>query len=100
MVSVTANLHGTDLGTVMRAIESIEEVSDSKLWPAKTRVDVGRDRQVAAQERVRALRETLARQRLGARPEEIQGARARVAAADAQIAVLEKAVTMGAGGVS
>jgi len=59
---------------------------------AKTRVDVGRDRQAAAQERVRALRETLARQRLGARPEEIQGARARVAAADAQIAVLEKAV--------
>ncbi|MBI5772846.1 MAG: efflux RND transporter permease subunit [Verrucomicrobia bacterium] len=39
VASITANLHGTDLGTVMKAIESIEEISNSKLWPAKTRVD-------------------------------------------------------------
>jgi len=41
---------------------------------------------------VRSARETLARLEAGSRPEEIQTARARVAVADAQIAVLEKSV--------
>jgi HlyD family secretion protein len=41
-------------------------------------------------DRVRSAREGLARLEAGTRPEEIQTARARVAAADAQIAVLEK----------
>jgi multidrug efflux pump subunit AcrB len=40
VVSITANLHGTDLGTVMRALREIDEISNNKLWPAKTRVDL------------------------------------------------------------
>jgi HlyD family secretion protein len=59
---------------------------------AKARVDVARERQRAARERERAAKEALARLQKGSRPEEIDGGRARVAAADAQIAVLEKAV--------
>ena len=57
---------------------------------AKARVDVTRERQRSAEERVRAARETVGRLKGGARPEEIEAARARVAAADAQTAVLEK----------
>ena len=55
-----------------------------------------KQRDVAArsgEDRVRAARENLARLRAGARPEEIDAARARVAAADAQIATLQKAIT-------
>jgi len=59
---------------------------------ARARVDVALARQRAAQDRVRAARETLSRFETGTRPEEIQAARARVAAFDAQIAVLEKSV--------
>jgi HlyD family secretion protein len=59
---------------------------------AQARVDTAKARQRAAQDRVRAARETLARFEAGTRPEEIQTARARVAAADAQIAVLEKSL--------
>jgi HlyD family secretion protein len=59
---------------------------------AQARVDVALARQRAAQERVRAARETLARLEAGTRPEEIQAARARLASADVQIAVLEKAL--------
>jgi HlyD family secretion protein len=60
---------------------------------AKARVDVARERQRGAQDRVRAAREAVARLKQGARPEEIDAARTRVAAADAQIAVLDKALT-------
>ena len=59
---------------------------------AQARLDTAIARQRAAQDRVRSARETLARLEAGTRPEEIQTARARVAAADAQIAVLEKSV--------
>lgn len=59
---------------------------------AKARADVARERFRGAGERVRAARETLARLRTGARPQEIDAARARVAASDAQIAMLEKSV--------
>jgi HlyD family secretion protein len=59
---------------------------------AKARVEVTRERARSAGEQVRAARETVARLKQGARPEEIEAARARVAAADAQIAVLEKAL--------
>jgi HlyD family secretion protein len=57
---------------------------------AKARVDVARERQRGATERVRAAREVVERLKRGARPEEIEAARTRVAAADAQIALLEK----------
>jgi HlyD family secretion protein len=57
---------------------------------ARARLDAATARQRAAQEHVRSAREALARLEAGTRPEEIQAARARVEAADAQIAVLEK----------
>ena len=57
---------------------------------AKTRRDVAQARVRAAQERAQAAADGLARVRSGARPQEIDGARARVAAAEAQIAALRK----------
>jgi HlyD family secretion protein len=57
---------------------------------AQARVDTAKARRRAAQDRVRSAREALARLEAGTRPEEIQTARARVAAADAQVAVLAK----------
>lgn len=60
---------------------------------AATRRDVSRARLAAAEERVRAAHEGLLRLRNGARPEELQAARARVAAADAQIASLQQSVS-------
>jgi len=57
---------------------------------AATRRDVAQAHVTAARERARAVSETVARLRAGARPEEIAGARARVAAMDAQIAALKK----------
>jgi len=59
---------------------------------AKARVDVAVERARAAKERERAAREALVRFQKGSRPEEIDAARARVAAADAQIAILAKSV--------
>lgn len=40
VVSLTANLRGWDLGRAMRELEALPEISDAKLWPARTRVDV------------------------------------------------------------
>jgi HlyD family secretion protein len=59
---------------------------------AKARVDMARERQEGAQARVRAARDALDRLRAGARPQEIDAARARVASVDAQIAALDKSV--------
>jgi HlyD family secretion protein len=71
---------------------------------ATARRDVARARARSADDRVRSARENLARLRAGARPEEIDAARARVAAADAQMATLQKgiadaAVTAPVGGI-
>jgi HlyD family secretion protein len=60
---------------------------------ARARVDVVRERQRGAQERTRAAGEALARVKKGARAEEIEAARTRVAASDAQIAVFDKAMS-------
>ena len=57
---------------------------------AATRRDVAAARVNAARERARAATEAVARLRAGARVEEIAGARARVDAANAQIAALQK----------
>ena len=57
---------------------------------AATRRDVAAARVAAARERTRAATEGVARLRAGARAEEIAGARAKVAAVDAQIEALEK----------
>jgi membrane fusion protein YbhG len=59
---------------------------------AVARRDVARARAEAARERVRAARESLLRLKAGARQEDIEAARARVAAVAAQIAVWEKAI--------
>jgi len=60
---------------------------------AVTRRDVARERLQGSQDQVRAGRENLARLRAGSRREEVEGARARVAAANAQIATYLKAVS-------
>jgi HlyD family secretion protein len=57
---------------------------------AATRRDVANDRLAAAQSRVRVSQQALARLKAGARKEEVEVARARVTAADAQIATLDK----------
>jgi len=57
---------------------------------AATRRDVAKDRVATAASRVRAAEETLARLRAGARKEEIEAARSRVAATAVQIATIEK----------
>jgi HlyD family secretion protein len=58
---------------------------------AATRRDVAKDRIRAGEERVRAAAEAVVRLKSGARREEIDAARARLAGVDAQIATLEKA---------
>jgi HlyD family secretion protein len=59
---------------------------------ASARTTLARERTAAARERVRVAEEALGRVRAGARPEELDAARARVAAADVQIATWEKAI--------
>ena len=59
---------------------------------ALTRRDVARERVQAAESRVRAAEQTVTRLRRGARPEEIEAARARVAGATADVASAEEAV--------
>jgi HlyD family secretion protein len=60
---------------------------------ATTRRDVARDRAASAQGRVKAAEEVHAKLRAGARPEEVEAARARVAAITAQIAALQKGIS-------
>jgi HlyD family secretion protein len=57
---------------------------------AKTRRDVARDRVASAESRVKTAQELVSKLQAGARPEEIEAARARVATVTAQIASLEK----------
>ncbi len=59
---------------------------------AAARVNVLQERTRALREQVRAAEQVVARLESGARPEEIDAARARVAAVDAQIAVLRKRI--------
>jgi HlyD family secretion protein len=59
---------------------------------AITRRDVAKERLRGAQDQVRAARESLARLKAGSRREEIDVARARVAASTAQIATYAKAI--------
>lgn len=57
---------------------------------AATRRDVARDRVTQAETRVKTAEEVVAKLKAGARPEEIETARARVGTVTAQIAALEK----------
>jgi len=59
---------------------------------AATSRDVARERVQATQNRLRAAEETVAGLKSGARPQEIEAARARVAAAAVQVAVSQEAV--------
>ncbi len=72
--------------TLLRSNSGTEKQRDD----AASRRDVGQARLRSAEERVRAAREGLARLQAGARPQEIQAARARLAASAAQIATLEQ----------
>jgi len=77
-------------------LQRFEALLQSNAGSRKQRDDAATRRDVAiahvnsARERARAATEAVARLRAGARAEEIAGARARVAGADAQIAVLNK----------
>ena len=80
----------TDLDRFERLLQS-KSGSEKQRDDAATRRRVAADRLNAARARERAARETVVRFRSGSRREEVEGARARVAAVDAQIATLEKA---------
>jgi HlyD family secretion protein len=89
--SVAAEVRGAQLdlerfASLLRANAGSEKQRDD----ARARADGATARQRAARERARAAAEVLARLRSGARPEELDAARARVATADAQLAVLQK----------
>ncbi|HEV8397425.1 MAG TPA: HlyD family efflux transporter periplasmic adaptor subunit [Vicinamibacterales bacterium] len=93
----------TDLDR-FEALLSANAGSQKQRDDARARVDLARERRRAAEERVRVSRRALDRVRAGARKEELEGARARVATVDAQLAVLEKGlrdaqVTAPTGGV-
>jgi HlyD family secretion protein len=85
-----------DLGSAQADFERFDSLlktssgSEKQRDDAATRRDVARERLAGTEQRVRAARETLARLKAGARPEEIDAARARLAAADAQIATFEQ----------
>ena len=85
-----------ELGAAEADLERFEALLEANAGSVKqrddvaARVDVGRERERGARERVRGAREALARVRSGARPEEVEAARAAVRVVDAQIDVLEK----------
>jgi HlyD family secretion protein len=81
----------TDLGR-FDALLASNAGSRKQRDDAAARTDLARERERGARERVRAAREVLARLQAGPRSEEIQAARARVAGADAQIALVEKSL--------
>ena len=60
---------------------------------AATRRDVAKERVTSAESRVKTAEEVLSKLRAGARPEEVDTARARVATVAAQITSLEKGIT-------
>lgn len=60
---------------------------------AATRRDVAKERVTSAESRVKTAEEVLSKLRAGARPEEVDAARARVATVAAQITSLEKGIT-------
>jgi HlyD family secretion protein len=82
----------TDLDR-FEALLSANAGSQKQRDDARARVDLARERKRASEERVRVARTALDRVRAGARREELEGARARVATVDAQLALLEKGVS-------
>jgi len=86
----------SELNAAAADLQRFEALLRSNAGSRKQRDDAATRREVAAarvsgaRERARAAMEGVARLRAGARPEEIDGARARVAIVDAQIASLQK----------
>ena len=84
-----------DLASARADEQRFEQLLQSRAGSAKQRDDAVTRRQVAearlaaARDRIHVASETLARVEAGARPEEIDAARARVASVDAQIATIE-----------
>ena len=64
--------------------------SQKQRYDARARVDVARERESGARDRIRAAGEVVSRLRADPRREEVAVARARVAVVDAQLAVFEK----------
>ena len=79
----------TDLERFERLLQT-KSGSQKQRDDAATRRGIASDRVAAARARETGAREVVARLRAGPRPEEVEAARARVAAVDAQIATLEK----------
>ncbi len=79
----------TDLARFEKLLQS-NSGSQKQRDDAETRRDLARDRLRSAAGREMAAREVVTRLRAGSRREEIEAARARVAAVDAQIGALEK----------
>jgi HlyD family secretion protein len=93
VTAIAADLRAADED--LRRFESLLAAnagSQKQRDDARARVDVGKERQRGAEDRVHAAQEQLARLRSGARPQEVELARARVASVDAQIAALMKHV--------
>jgi HlyD family secretion protein len=88
----------SELQAASMDLQRFEALLESKAGSRKQRDDAATRREVAAarlnaaRERARAAAEGVGRLRAGARPEEIAGARARVAAVDAQIDALDKSI--------
>ncbi len=87
-----------DLANAQTDLERYESLLRAKAGSRKARDDAQMRRDVAeqkvraAQEQARASEEAAARVKAGSRPQEIQAARARLAAVDAQIATSDKAL--------
>jgi HlyD family secretion protein len=87
-----------DLASAEADLQRFEALLESNAGSRKqrddalARRDVARGRVEAARERVLAAREALARLQAGARREEVEAAAARLAAVDAQVATLKKAL--------
>ena len=87
-----------ELDAATADVERFENLLRANAGSVKQRDDAVTRRNVAAahvraaQERARGASDALARQRAGARPQEIDAARARVSTVDAQIAALQKSV--------
>jgi HlyD family secretion protein len=94
--SADTNAAAAELKAAETDLERFEQLlrsssgSQKQRDDAVTRRDVARQRVEAARQRERAAQENLAGLRSGARAQEIQAARARVAIGDAQIAALRK----------
>ena len=100
VAAVTSEIAAIDveIGNAQTDLERFESLlranagSQKQRDDAKARVDLALERKRNAEERVRVSRASLDRVRAGARQEELDNARARVATVDAQLAVLDKSL--------